>query len=421
MTNTSEYAGAGTSKVLPPQQRDTARTFELVLACAAVFFVPMNFLRLSGYYFTLSDAFTIGCLLIMLLNGTIPLRPLGAGTAFWMVGLAMLTGGMFVSSLVTAGDTQRALILCGQYFFAYLILPFILLGRPWRETRILMLVFIAAVTIAVLHGIYAVEYLEERSTTWVSGSGRLQGFVERENEFGSLIALTVPLILTLGGTRTMPPLLALVLVPLFAYGIMLTGSNTALWSLVLALAAFIVFKPTLVRVVLIVVAVQAFWFMTQIEAVRNHLPEVFQKRVLPGLESGTMATMGTFTDRMELIHEALKIVDGTSLIGLGADRYREASEWGAPVHNLYLLLWAEGGLPSLIGFIIMLIGALITCFSSIDTRDSKFFAVCGLMTITLFAAIVNAVPHVYGRFWVVPLLLSIAASVYYGQARKTTG
>lgn len=415
MTHMSQHAGTAVSRSLPPKQRDRARTFELVLACAVVFFVPMNFLRIPGYYFTLSDAFALSCLLVMLLNGTIPLRPLGAGTAFWIFGLVMLTGGLFVSSLVVAGDSQRALILGGQYFAAYLLLPIILLGRPWYETRILMYVFIAAVTISVLHGIYAVNILEERGTTWVSGNGRLQGFVERENEFGALIALTVPLILTLGGTRSMPPLLAILLLPLFAYGIMLTGSNTALWSLVLALGAFMLFKPTVVRVVLIVVAVQAFWFLTQMEAVRNHLPEVFQKRVLPGLESGTVETMGTFSDRMELIHEALRIVDRTTFLGLGADQYREVSEWAAPVHNLYLLLWAEGGLPALIGFIVMLIGAMITCFSSIDTRASRFFAVCGFVTIILFAAIVNAVPHVYGRFWAVPLLLSVAASVYFGR------
>lgn len=414
MTHTSNYVEAEASQAHPPQRRGAARTFELVLACAAVFFVPMNFLRAPGIYFTLSDAFALSCLVVMLFRNTIPAQPLGAGTAFWMFGLTMLTGGLFVSSIVSAGDSERALILCGQYFFAYLILPFVLLGRPWSQTRILMYVFIAAVTVSVLHGIYVVDYLEERNTAWVSGSGRLQGFIERENEFGSFIALAVPLILTLGGTRTMPPVLTLVLLPLFAYAIMLTGSNTALWSLVLALGAFAVFKPTLVRVVFIVVAVQAFWFMMQIEAVRSHLPQVFQKRVLPGLESGTVETMGTFNERLELIREALGIVDSTTFVGLGADQYREVSEWSQPVHNLYLLLWAEGGFIAMVGFVLMLIGGLITCFSSIATRESRLFAACGLVTITLFAAIVNAVPHVYGRFWSVPLILSLAASIHRG-------
>ena len=38
-------------------------------------------------------------------------------------------------------------------------------------------------------------------------------------------------------------------------------------------------------------------------------------------------------------------------------------------------------------------------------------AVCGFSTVALFAIMVNAVPHAYGRFWTVPVLLALAPAI----------
>ena len=109
-----------------------------------MFFAPMNILRLPDFYFTAGDAFACGCLMMMLINGSLSLRPLGPGTAFWIFGLALLAGSLLTSSLL-ASDVDRALILVGQYLFAYLLLPIILLARPWAETTTLMRVFVASI------------------------------------------------------------------------------------------------------------------------------------------------------------------------------------------------------------------------------------------------------------------------------------
>ena len=235
--------------------------------------------------------------------------------------------------------------------------------------------------------------------------------MERENEFGSVVALTVPMILAMGMTRIIPPLLALALLPLLTYGVMLTGSNTALLALVGGLGFVIIAKLTLTRIILAAVALQVLWVLVSLQAVRDLLPAVFQRRVLHSLETGNVAEMGTFVDRLYLIREALTIVDQTTFLGLGADRYREVSDFGMPVHNLYLLLWAEGGLPALIGFLIMLTGGLIVAIKALGTRGANVFGLCALATLVLFAGVINASPHVYGRFWAVPLILSLAPSV----------
>lgn len=389
-----------------------AQRFEFALACAAVFFAPMNVLRVQSFYFTAGDFFTCLCLGLMVFNRSLPLKPFGVGTAYWLFGLTLMIGALFASSLL-AGAVDRGLILSVQYLFAYLMLPLILLGRPWRETTILMRTFIASIVVMVLHGIYVVDIVAKTNTTFVSGSGRLLGFVERDNECGSLIALTVPMVLSMTAMRTLHPLAALVVLPLIAYGIMLTGSNTALYAMLYGIAVFFVATLNFQRLAIGVAAVMLMISAINTPVVRDHLPGVFQKRVLVGLESGNLNQAGTFADRMQLNQEAVRLAGDALLTGYGADRYREISAWRAPVHNLYLLIWNEGGLPALAGFLVMLMGGVITFTAPLRYQGGRLAFICGFTTLSLFAVLINAVPHVYGRFWAVPVLLSLAPAIAF--------
>jgi hypothetical protein len=389
-----------------------AERFEFALACAVVFFAPMNVLRVQSFYFTASDFFACLCLGLMVVNRSLPLKPLGVGTAYWLFGLALMLGALLASSLL-AGAVDRGLILSMQYLFAYLLLPLILLTRPWHETTTLMKMFIASIVVMVLHGIYVVDWVGTTNTTFVSGSGRLRGFVERDNECGSLIALTVPMILSMAAMRMLHPLIALALVPLLAYGIMLTGSNTALYAMLYGIGVFFIATLTMRRLVVGVAAIMLMISAVNMPVVRDHLPAVFQKRVLTGLESGNLNQAGTFADRMQLNEEAIRFAGEALLVGHGADRYREISEWRAPVHNLYLLIWNEGGLFALAGFLVMLVGGVITFTAPLRYRGGRLPFVCGFSTLSLFAVLINAVPHVYGRFWAVPVLLSLAPAITF--------
>src|SRR3546814_6239292 len=63
---------------------------------------------------------------------------------------------------------------------------------------------------------------------------------------------------------------------------------------------------------------------------------------------------------MDLIREAWGIVEDTMIVGLGVDQYRTISFADTPVHNMYLLLWAEGGLLALLGWLLLMtISALV--------------------------------------------------------------
>ncbi|MCT7376934.1 O-antigen ligase family protein [Chelativorans salis] len=395
-----------------PAPLAAARKLEFALACAVVFLAPMNVLKLPAFYFTASDAFTCLCLATMAFNGTIRLKPLGPGTAFWIFGLVMMVGTLLVSSLLV-GVVDRGLILSLQYLFAYFLLPIVFLARPWDETITLMKVFVVSMVVMAIHGIYVVNIVGETNTLFVSGSGRLQGFVERENECGALFALTVPMVLSMTAMRLMKNVVAIPVLILLGYGIMLTGSNTALYGMLFGLSTFLLSTLTPKRIFIGAIGFAAIWSLLGAPAFRDMLPAVFKKRVLSGLVSGDLSGAGTFADRMLLNEEAIRLGGEALLLGYGADQYREISDYGSPVHNVYLLIWNEGGGPALIGFIIMLSGAAITVWMAWRRREGRYEAICGFSAITLFAILINAAPHVYGRFWAIPVLLSVAPSVAF--------
>jgi O-antigen ligase len=381
----------------------------LWLAMASVFLTPCNILRVDTFYFTASDAFALAAVLAMVLGKSFSPAPLAAGTLLWNAGMALLCGMLLLSSLIH-GDPQRGFIISAQYLYAYFLLAFMLASRPWRETVLLIKALICSIALMCLHGILVIDILKQQGTNLTSGNGRFIGWVERENECATLIALAVPLLLWLVASGCARPRWAWIGVPLFAYGIVLTGSNTGLIGLVFALTVFVVMTGSWRRIILLTVSSLATFFIV-VTWGRDFLPPIFQRRVLNALQNGDIDEAGTFADRMRLIHEAVAKADSSSLLGIGADQYRHFSELHAPVHNVYLLIWVEAGLPGLIGFLLLLVAGIIIGMLAAQRREGRVSAICTLATVLLFAALANALPHLYSRFFVVPLLLAIAPSV----------
>jgi O-antigen ligase len=113
--------------------------------------------------------------------------------------------------------------------------------------------------------------------------------------------------------------------------------------------------------------------------------------------------------------EALELIDDTMLVGVGVDQYRVLSQFGAPVHNTFLLIWTEGGLPALIGWLSLLImviaGALLIAGRRLD-------AALGCSVGLVFACIGFTTAHTYGRHLVVPVHLAMALALASVAARS---
>ncbi|SDA92784.1 O-antigen ligase family protein [Sinorhizobium sp. NFACC03] len=394
--------------------------WELACATIAIFLSAANFLRLDAFYFTLSDAFCCLSICMRLISGGLPVRPFGrVGTTLWFAGVLLLGFGLAFSSLFTQAPA-RGLVILGQYLFAYIIILFVISGRTFADTLFLARAYVLSIVLMCLHGIYVIHWSGERNTAFVSGNGRLTGFAERENECASLIALALPLLLLLASSGRVKPWVLAAAIPVMLYAILLTGSNTGLASFAYGLFVFLILNLSWKGMVAAGASIVGF-LLTAWESGRDYMPVVFQRRVLSALESGDLSMAGSFQHRLELIHEALGKVESSFWIGLGADQFPVISAVRQPVHNVYLLLWTEGGAVSAIGFCVMLLGSVWAIARAFRAPGGRVVGACALVNVTLFALMANAFPHLYARFWSVPVILPLCLAQNFWFEQRLRG
>lgn len=390
---------------------------EFFCCVCGIFLSPMVYFRYGDINITVSDTILLLCAIMAIARGGLCFQPFARGVIlFWMSGLFLMMAGLSLAGMLSA-DPLRGMIVVGQYAFAFIVIPLVFFDRTLEQAATLCKAFIGSIVVICLHGIYLIHFDGSRFTVFVTGSGRFAGLMERANECATVIALSVPILLLVTTLGYVSKPVAVVCVGVMAYGILLTGSNTGLMSLVYGLAVFAVFglpwRRMLVPlfVVVLILPLSGEW-------ISGYLPEAFQKRVLTALETGDISQAGTFDGRIELIYEALDMTDRTALIGIGPDQYRVQSALRAPVHNVYLLLWTEGGVVSLFGFVLILLGALGAAIAALRHGIGRHFAAAIFANVTMFIFAANALPHVYSRFWLVPLVLPMALSAYTIKAKN---
>jgi MYXO-CTERM domain-containing protein len=76
------------------------------------------------------------------------------------------------------------------------------------------------------------------------------------------------------------------------------------------------------------------------------------------------------------------------------------------VHNLHLLIWNEGGGPAYAGLIMML--GLLVLFALAGLRERREESAMALAVVVVFLIYTMSIPHMYGRFWVLPVMLALS-------------
>lgn len=375
------------------------------LAALTVFLSPMNYFRLETVYLTAADVAACATLLVMLYQRTLPRAPFGPATPIWLAGVLLLGAGLTLGSLA-GGDMTDLAVTLGQYSFSLLLLPFILAGRSYREAVALLKVLVAAILVVMVYGMYLMHFADSPDIRLVSGSGRMRSLVERSNECAALgsIALVLLLNLALLGEVRRPALL--LGIPIILYGITLTGSNTGILLLAIGVAATVLGSASL-RMIAAFGGTACVFVAAVVVAGDLFLPEIFRERVLAAIVDGDLTRAGTIEGRLYLMREAIEISRDTLLIGLGAEQYRAVSEHGAPVHNTYLLLLAEGGLLSLAGLILLLLAGVFVAWSALDRDGARLQALVTVTIIVIFAFMLNTFAHFYARFLNVPVILAL--------------
>jgi len=379
----------------------------------AVFLAPYVVWRVvPPFLFTFSDALFCVAAVLLLAGRGVAVRPLQNWWALWMLGLSFLLLGFFIGSVVN-GDALRWVIVAAQYGFAFALLPALLLRERRRSLVLAAVALVAGVTAMELFGTivyYATDASYEEAKRFgyefVTGGHRLGAFMADANWNAAMIAMTTPFVLYLARIGWLNTISAFAILGILCSGLLLSGSFTGFTSTAIGILAFLFLDwgKRSIGMLLGIAALASVMIATGVA-----LPTAFQNRVAVALEQGDISQAGTFAGRMELVREAWGIVGDTTFVGLGVDQYRVVSADRAPVHNIYLLAWAEGGLLSLLGWLLMMFVPL-----SIAVRRfaADRAAAALVIAVTLpFLIFSNAAPHMYARSWVVPLILALGIAL----------
>ena len=382
---------------------------ERAVLYVGVFLAPFATLRFSDLFFTFSDFFFCLSLFLLFITGRIWSKPLGEATALWLVAFMVLFVGLMIGSLLH-DRPERGLIVTGQYLFAYVFLMFILIRDEPKEAYRLAAIFLVSIILIDIHGVitfYAIGYVPGEGKGVVTGGRRLATLLRNPNLAAAMNALTLPIALFFWSTGRIKAYVALPVLTLFLGTVILTSSNSGLFVTLICLIVFTAFLSTPKLLLRLALAAGILVALVAGFGSKDLLPKTFQTRVLGALSSGDISEAGTFVSRAALIEEALQLISDEKirLVGLGADQFRERSVQTAPVHNLYLLLWVEGGLLALMGWIMFsAVGALHGFMLSRPGRDKKAMAAM-ITSVVVFLTIALFNPHMYARYWTIPIFL----------------
>lgn len=406
----------------PPRRAGTSWTSESrdrilrILLLIGTFLSGWNLLRVGSMNVTVSDIALMLCLAIVATRGRLNLLPFGPLTPYWVGALTMMLGGLFVSSVIN-GDPLRWVNVAIQYTMAYLLIPILLMGQERRLTQMLPVFFVLGTTLSEAIGIASTFFFTMHDTVgllgdgFITGNQRLGAMAGQPNPNGAVIAFSLPMLIYSLVKGSMPKLVGLVCGFTLLWGLMLSASFTGFFASMTAIVVTLALIGLrhVMRLGLVLVLAAGLFF-----ASGAPLPKAFQERVGGAVETGDISQAGTFLNRSELITEAWGFAEDTAVIGMGVDRYRELSHYDNPVHNLYLLIWNEGGAVAFIGLIGLL--AMLCLFAIGGLRRSREEGGMTCAIVIVFLIYTASYPHMYSRMWVVPIF--IALGVIYGRQDK---
>lgn len=382
------------------------------LLLVGAFLSGWNLLRVGSMNVTFADIALMLGLGVIVSRGKLNLLPFGAATVYWVAALTLMLGGLFVSSLIN-GDPLRWANVAIQYTMAYLLIPMLLMSQERRLTQMLPVAFVLGTTLSEAIGITATFFFTMHDTIgllgdgFITGNQRLGALAGQPNPNGAVIAFSLPMLIFSVVKGTMPRSVGLICGLILLWGLMLSASFTGFFASTVAIGvtlALIGLRHVIRLGLALAVAVGLFF------ASGAPLPKAFQQRVGGAVETGDISQAGTFLNRSELIVEAWGFAENTALIGMGVDRYRELSSHDNPVHNLYLLIWNEGGAVAFIGLIGLLAMLCVLAASGLRRSREEGAMACAIVIVLLIYT--ASYPHMYSRMWVVPVF--IALGIIYG-------
>ena len=382
---------------------------ELFVVCSGVFLAPYVNLRFSEVFFTYSDFFFCLSFAILLISGSIQRRPLSEATPIWLFAFILMFVGLSIGSLYH-NRPDRGQIVIAQYLYSYLFLMVILIRRDPRESYFLAAVFLASIILVDIYGLYSLYYighLPGEVKGAVTGGNRLATTLGNPNLAASMNALTMPILLYFWSSGRLKIYFALPLIAIILLTVVSTSSNSGLFIMMVSLSVFSASVLTIRQMLRLTLGIGILVAGFTTFGSTYLLPEAFQKRVLSAYTSGDVSEAGTYISRVELIKEAIDTIadERIIIVGIGANQFRERSVQNAPVHNLYLLLWVEGGILAVVGWVLFSGVGVLLWYSIRKAGGSQNELAVVATIVAVFLTIALFVPHMYARYWTLPVFL----------------
>jgi hypothetical protein len=405
----ADYAGSFEGPIFVRPLERIERLRQLCLA-AGCFLLSWHILRPGDINFTAADFMFAICLFILLVRQNLNLMALQSMTAYWVVALSMMLGGLLIGSIFN-GDPLRWANIASQYLFAFLFVPMILMSedREWiRKCLLYFVLGVAASELVTLGFANLMAYQQASSILGpnvVAGNGRIGGLVSDPNLNGAIIGFSLIALFNAHHHGLIRNFFMLVVGGVLIWALLATASFTAFAAAGIATSLYFLcsnmgrFLKIGVPLILAGFAYIAFGLP---------LPEAFSERVLGAVTTGDLSQAGTFTHRSALIAEAWEMSKDTLFVGLGVDRFRIESVHGMPVHQFWMLLLTEGGILSFAGLIAIFAILGIMGLKAISWHREDGAMVLALLVILLIFS--TSIPHMYNRLWFGPIMLALAAT-----------
>jgi O-antigen ligase len=388
-----------------------------VMLMVGVFFSGHAVLKLGGLNLTVADVALFTAAAIYLGQQRFNLVPFGEMTPIWLLGLGAMLGGLFVSSAVH-DDLLRWLDIGAQYAVAFYLVPILLMAVDTRFAQRLVVIYIFGIVASEIVGIFSYFYLTHANTAWLSPgfvapNHRIGAMAGEPNPNGATVAFALAMLLYAWRQNLLTLKVIIPSALILLWGLLLSASATGAFAVVVCVgtALGLMGLARLMKIGLIVVVAAGLYI-----ASGAPIPQEFQKRVGTAVVTGDVTKAGTFEGRSELIMEAWSQTDKHLLVGMGADKFRDFSVYGQPVHNLHLLIWDEGGAPAYLGLLVMLGMMGILALAALPEKRKE--AAMALPIVLVFLIYTMAIPHMYSRFWVLPVFLGL--STIYGRSTIRT-
>lgn len=355
----------------------------------------------------------------------------------WAIAFTAIALGFLLSDLVqgTLGFETLSVVL--QYGFVFLFLPAILSCMPAAFRVRASKYFLDGVLVVSTIGAVAYLLLPSAYERAVSlglfiGGNRLGSFVGA-NGLAKTIAVSVPLLAICHHCGECSKRYVYAWIACCGSALALSASFGGILST--ATAGLLVLGPTIVSLykrsalrttmrlgIFAGVALFCYSVIALPSLTENHWHSF--SRIQKVLDSGDLSHAGSFSDKRHLMTLALDLIADSPVIGVGSQQFSVATRQDSSVHNSYLLVWSEGGILALMGYLAV-IGTSITLSLShlrnaTNTRSRLIgWAVFVCLAVYSLNSITNT--HAYPRFFVLPILLSVLAMGGYRLKRAPQG